>query len=142
MERGSLVGEEGSRRTPSRPLGGGGIPSACRAPTCSILFSLPPFPLRNTGRRLPSPGEPTLVTHAVGRAHAQTKARGFTSISGASSARGHGWGWGQAEPEGSAIGSRPWVGCCLKPAPSAYVVGLSSRAGDPSLLPVHGHVGM
>ena len=100
MERGSQVDEEGSGRTPFRPRGGGGITSACRAPTCSILFSPPLFPLRNTGRRLPSPREPTLVTHGLGRAHAQTKERGFASISAAARARGHGLGWGQAEQGG------------------------------------------
>lgn len=57
---------------PSRPLGGGGVPSAYRAPTCSLPFSPPPFPLRNTSRQPPSPREP-IAGDARTRARARSR---------------------------------------------------------------------
>lgn len=69
------------------------VPSSCPTPTCSLLFSPSPFPLRDIGRRPPSPPEWTPGTHALGCAHAHAKARGFASIAAAGS-REHSCGGG------------------------------------------------
>lgn len=102
----------------------GGILSACRTPTCSLLFSSLLFPLRNTGCRSPSPREPALVTYVLGRAHAHGKTRESRQPLWLRAPENTAGGGARQRAE-SATRSRLWAERCLNSAPTSH----GSQAG-------------
>ena len=65
----------------------------------------------------PTPRTTTLVTHALGCAHAHTKARVFASTSAAARTQEHSWGWDQSKQRGRCppLGPAPGRGDVLSP---------------------------
>lgn len=135
---GGFLGRRGGGflRAPSQPLRGKRVPSSCRTPTCSLLFSPSPFPLRVLGRRQPSPPGVTPRTHALGCAHAHKKARTRVNLGGGSRGHSRGGGAGGAARAVSAHKSPPQAGRCPEPARSTQAGRVSrlqvvpeSRAG-------------
>lgn len=98
---------------------GWGVPSAYRAPTCSLLFSPPPFLFRNTSRRSPSPREPTSGdARTRPRARSREGAPIHVKFGGGAHPRTRlGVGPGGAEGAVSATKSRPWARSYLSAPP-------------------------